>query len=144
MYVRPCNQASNQEWGFVRSVQLELERDVQAPTVARAAVRGLCHDLDCSPSQCHTLLLLVSEVITNAVLHSEGPASAPIRLAATVGEDAALVAVVDAGHGFTPPSLETTPAGGGYGLYLVDKSAKRWGVDQVGGTRVWFELPLTS
>jgi hypothetical protein len=31
--------------------------------------------------------------------------------------------------------------GGGYGLYLVEQLAKRWGVERNEGTVVWFELP---
>jgi anti-sigma regulatory factor (Ser/Thr protein kinase) len=145
MMASPHNGTCKQHGRLTRSLELELPRDVQAPSVARAAVSGLCHDLDLSRSQCQTLVLLVSEIVSNAVLHSQGPPDAPIHLAAaTVGKNAARVAVTDSGHGFTPtPREESTPAGGGYGLYLVDKAASRWGVDQVGGTRVWFEIPLT-
>jgi len=28
----------------------------------------------------------------------------------------------------------------GWGLFLVDRMADRWGVDRSEGTRVWFEL----
>jgi anti-sigma regulatory factor (Ser/Thr protein kinase) len=120
------------------SLELELQRTPEAPGIARAAVSGLCHERNLSPSLSHTLLLLVSEVVTNAVLHSNGPADAPILLAATAAKDTIRVAVTDAGHGF-----DRTPErqGNGHGLYLLDKSASRWGVDRVGGTRVWFELP---
>ena len=84
-------------------------------------------------------MLLVSEVVSNAVQHSPGPAGAPIVLAATVGEETVYIAVTDAGRGFTP-RRPNPRADGGYGLYLLEKAASRWGVDQVGGTRVWFEL----
>jgi anti-sigma regulatory factor (Ser/Thr protein kinase) len=120
------------------SVELELKRSPEAPGVARAAVSGLCHERDLSPSLCHTLLLLVSEVVTNAVLHSNGPAEAPILLTATVASDGIRVAVTDAGRGFTPGAQARR--GDGHGLYLLDKSATRWGIDRAGGTRVWFEL----
>jgi anti-sigma regulatory factor (Ser/Thr protein kinase) len=121
------------------SVELELQRNVEAPAIARAAVRGLFNDLDISPSEQHTLILLVSEVVSNAVQHSPGPAGAPVLLAATVGEEIVHIAVTDAGRGFTPRRQDPR-ADGGYGLYLLDKAAGRWGVEEVGGTRVWFEL----
>ncbi|MDQ6811870.1 MAG: ATP-binding protein [Actinomycetota bacterium] len=140
--VHPCNQASGRARYSERRLKLELPRENQAPTVARAAVSGLCHDLEFSLSQCHTLMLLVSEVVSNAVLHSQGPPDAPILLTASVQGNAARIAVTDAGHGFTPTRREHAGASGGYGLDLVDKAASRWGVDRVGGTRVWFELPL--
>jgi anti-sigma regulatory factor (Ser/Thr protein kinase) len=125
------------------SLELELQRNVEAPAIARAAVKGICSDLDLCLSKQHTLALLVSELVSNAVLHSSGPADAPVLLAATVGEEIVHIAVTDAGRGFTPrPHDQRT--GGGYGLYLVDRAASRWGSDQVGGTRVWFELSRTA
>jgi hypothetical protein len=50
------------------------------------------------------------------------------------------VEVTDTGSGFD--GLARSPAGssGGYGLYLVNKAAARWGHDHRGGMRVWFEL----
>jgi anti-sigma regulatory factor (Ser/Thr protein kinase) len=119
--------------------ELELQRNIEAPAIARAAVSGICNDLEVSLSEQHTLLLLVSEVVSNAVLYSPGPADAPVLLAVTVGEQVVHIAVTDAGRGFTPRRPDSR-ADGGYGLYLLDKAASRWGVDEVGGTRVWFEL----
>ncbi len=129
-FARPTPQASP---------QLELQRNVEAPAIARAALSRLCVEFDFSPSEQHTLMLLVSEVVRNAVQHSRGPTEAPVLLAATVGEEIVHIAVTDAGRGFTP-RREEPRADGGYGLYLLEKAASRWGVDQVGGTRVWFEL----
>ena len=51
------------------------------------------------------------------------------------------VTVTDAGDGFSHPIGLPPSPGRGYGLYLVDKGAREWGIDRVGGTRVWFELP---
>lgn len=138
---QPCKQANRPEGRIPCSLQLELHRNVQAPSIARAAVSGLCNDLDLSPSDRHTLMLLVSEVVSNAVLHSQGPLDALILLSAMVGEDTVRIAVTDPGEGFTPTPREPELVGGRYGLYLLDKAATRWGVDQDGGTRVWFELP---
>jgi anti-sigma regulatory factor (Ser/Thr protein kinase) len=88
-------------------------------------------------------MLLVSEVVSNAVQHSPGPTGAPVLLAAAVGEKIVHIAVTDAGRGFTPRRHDPR-ADGGYGLYLLDKAASRWGIDQVGGTRVWFELSRSA
>jgi len=113
--------------------------------MARAAVGSWCPELQGGHTQLETLLLLVSEVVTNAVIHSRGPADAPIVLTASVTGEKVEVAVVDAGDGFTPPEPRRPQASdrmtiGGYGLYVVDRAASRWGVDREGGTRVWFEL----
>ncbi len=122
-------------------VSLELLRSVEAPAVARAAASGLCQDLGLSPSLHNTCLLLVSEVVSNAVLHSPGPLDSRILFTATAAGDAVRVTVTDAGDGFSHPIGLPPSPGRGYGLYLVDKGAREWGIDRVGGTRVWFELP---
>jgi anti-sigma regulatory factor (Ser/Thr protein kinase) len=127
------------------SLRLDLRRDAQAPAAARTAVGAWCPDLDGGAPRLETLLLLVSEVVTNAVIHSRGPADAPILLTASVSGGNVQVAVVDAGEGFTPPARRSPRASdritiGGYGLYVLDRGASRWGVDREGGTRVWFEL----
>ncbi len=122
------------------SLVLKLKRDLQAPSVARAAANGRCRSLDLSDSVCDTLVLLVSEVVTNAVRHSSAPADTSIILTTSVTEDSIRVNVIDTGEGFTPRPRDPSAAHGGYGLYLVEKTARRWGVDRVGGTRVWFEL----
>lgn len=119
---------------------LRLKRDLQAPSVARAAATGRCRGLHLHDSLCDTLVLLVSEVVTNAVRHSNAPNDNPILLTTSVTDDAIRVTVIDTGDGFTPTLREPSATQGGYGLYLVNKAARRWGVDRVGGTRVWFEL----
>ncbi len=121
-------------------VELALKRDVEAPAIARSAVLGRCEDFELAPSICHTVVLLVSEIVSNAVVHSAGPADAPIVLSIAVAEDLIHISVTDAGEGFTPEPRNPGSAYGGYGLYLLEKAASRWGVDGVGGTRVWFEL----
>jgi len=79
-------------------------------------------------------------VVSNAVLHSSGPKSAPITLTAAVSADLVRITVTDAGDGFVPKQRDPTSIHDGYGLYLVDKSASRWGVDTTAPTSVWFEL----
>jgi anti-sigma regulatory factor (Ser/Thr protein kinase) len=143
--IGPVEEPSEQQTAPTRSLRLELPRDARAPAFARAAVSGLCHEPDFPPSQRQTLILLVSELVSNAVLHSTGPADVPILLAATVAEEMIRIAVSDAGLGFSRGTPRDAARGeGGYGLYLVNKAASRWGVHERGGTRVWFELALTS
>jgi anti-sigma regulatory factor (Ser/Thr protein kinase) len=125
-------------------VQITLRRDVDAPGIARTAVSGLLTDLELSGSVAHTLILLVSEVVSNAVLHSTGPDDAPIGLVAGVVDDVVRVTVTDAGDGFVPGERDPERIDGGYGLYLVAKAASSWGVDAGPPTSVWFEMPVES
>jgi anti-sigma regulatory factor (Ser/Thr protein kinase) len=126
------------------ALQLQFERDARAPGLARAAVLARCGDFDLDPSACNTLMLLVSELVSNAVIHSRGPLEEPIALGAKKTETGVRITVTDAGEGFTPVPRKPGVTQGGYGLYLVHKTAESWGVDRVGGTRVWFELPRNS
>ena len=123
---------------------LELKRDRRAPSIARAATNRGCEGFELSPSLRHTLTLLVSEVVSNAVLHSPAPKDTSILLTTSVTEDAIRVTVTDMGDGFVPEPRGAETTYGGYGLYILDKAASRWGVDRIGGTRVWFELPRTA
>ncbi|HWF35964.1 MAG TPA: ATP-binding protein [Solirubrobacteraceae bacterium] len=123
------------------ALRISLEQTPHAPALARAAISGFSDGLEIAPARLATLLLLVSEVVTNAVIHSQATAEAEILFAARVTDGGALrVEVTDAGEGFTPRARDPNHPGGGYGLYLVEQEALCWGVDRPGGTRVWFEL----
>jgi anti-sigma regulatory factor (Ser/Thr protein kinase) len=140
----PTSRDYDEDLGLTAPLELALERNVQAPAIARAAISGLCEDLRLRRSLRQTLVLLISEVVSNAVLHSSGPAEAPITVTANVTPDVFHVTVTDAGDGFTPSRRDPERVEGGYGLYLLEKAASRWGVETTSPTTVWFELPLTA
>jgi len=121
-------------------VELELERNVQAPALARAEVADRCRELELEAPLCQSLILLVSEVVSNAVRHSAADPQQPISMQVFFGERKIRVMVTDAGKGFTPRPRDPERTSGGYGLYLLEKVADRWGVDSRGDTKVWFEL----
>jgi anti-sigma regulatory factor (Ser/Thr protein kinase) len=123
------------------ALRMRLERNRRAPSLARAAVREFSERREVS-AEAATLALLVSEVVSNAVLYSDAPAADGIVLNARVLEHGGVrIEVLDGGSGFeaVPLSPENGRCGG-YGLYLVDEQASDWGVDREYGTRVWFEL----
>jgi len=83
--------------------------------------------------------LLVSEVVTNAILH----ARTTVTLSVDVADEVVRIAVRDGSpvrprpHAFAPTSAT------GRGLQLLDRLARRWGVDAdpvTGGKIVWFEM----
>jgi len=87
------------------------------------------------------LRLLVSEVVTNSVRHAGLSPTDRIELRITVDTRTVRVEVRDTGPGFEPPdSPKTMFQETGWGLYLVDRLADRWGVTSDVGTTVWFEL----
>ncbi len=125
-------------------VRMQLERDVSAPGRARAAISGQLEAAGVDGSLGQTIVLLVSEVVSNAVRHSNGPPDAPIGFEADIDDERVRVVVTDAGSGFTPRPRDPERPGEGYGLFLLEKAATRWGVEGDGTTTVWFELQLAS
>lgn len=121
-------------------LELVLDRTVQAPAIARYAIAERCEQLGVDGSLEQSLILLVSEVVSNAVRHSPAPAEEPVGLDATFGPRMIRVTVTDAGDGFTPRQRDPASAHDGYGLYLLEKVAESWGVESCGDTKVWFEL----
>ncbi len=127
------------------ALRISLERDLQAPSLARAAVAGFTEKSELPQASMATLVLLVSELVSNAVVHSDAPPTSDIELRARlIGQGAVRVEVADQGSGFTVIPRDPAQLKGGYGLYLVDRQAARWGVERKGGTCVWFEISEES
>src|SRR5215207_9625463 len=87
------------------------------------------------------LRLLVSELVTNSIRHVAGSAE-PVQLLVRIDAGAIRVEVRDGGAGFEPGKPEPRGADGGFGLFLVERMASRWGVETRNGTIVWFELDI--
>ncbi|HEU4974534.1 MAG TPA: ATP-binding protein [Baekduia sp.] len=99
--------------------------------------RGVGEDLE------HTVSLLTSEVVGNAVRHSGGvEVGDRIVFHARLSKDHIRVEVADHGPCFDP---EVRHEAEGFGLRLVDKLASRWGVERTArGCLVWFEVDRRS
>jgi anti-sigma regulatory factor (Ser/Thr protein kinase) len=87
------------------------------------------------------VVLMASELFTNAVLHGAGGVDVTVIL-----RDGDLrVEVIDDGSDHLPIRAQLPSAGavGGHGLAIVDALAKAWGKgrDHLGRTRVWLEVP---
>ena len=84
--------------------------------------------------------LLVTELITNALRHGSLSAGDKVSVRASVEGSVVRIEVTDPGKDGEVAPREPGPRGGGYGLYLVEMLAKRWGVERHNGTTVWCEL----
>ncbi len=83
--------------------------------------------------------LLVSELVTNAILHARTPVDLVVRKV----KCAVRVEVFDEGSGVAQPLYPDLEAAAGRGLGLVQAVASRWGVDDADvGKTVWFEIAL--
>jgi anti-sigma regulatory factor (Ser/Thr protein kinase) len=119
------------------ALSLRLDRGPEAAAKARRGLAQLRGDLD--PPLLETLRLLVTELVTNSVKHTGAPT---VQLKVLVGSAVVWTEVSDAGPGFDPGQTGIAAADNtGWGLFLVERLAERWGVTQNGdGTQVWFEL----
>jgi anti-sigma regulatory factor (Ser/Thr protein kinase) len=120
---------------------MRLGSGPDAAADARRAIAQLRADLD--PPLMETLRLLVTELVTNSVRHTDCD-SLTLRIA--IGKQAVLTEVADEGPTFEPDEMENLDAAshdsvGGWGLFLVERLARAWGVKEDNGAkRVWFEL----
>jgi anti-sigma regulatory factor (Ser/Thr protein kinase) len=87
------------------------------------------------------LRLLATELVANAVRHT-GVADGSLELRVRMTGDVVHVSVADDGPGFEAPERPViAPEGpGGWGLYLVDQCAARWGTEHGDRHLVWLEL----
>jgi len=87
------------------------------------------------------LRLLATELVANAVRHT-GIAGGSVEVQLRLCDDRVHLSVLDEGPGFEPPERPiVSPEGpGGWGLYLVDRCAVRWGSERGERHRVWLEL----
>jgi hypothetical protein len=104
--------------------------------------------MDADESLAETVILLVSELVTNAVVHTGCPAVLRLVLPAEGPGDTAAGAmppvrleVADADCRAPVPRCSEEDETGGRGLALVDGLADRWGWTREGaGKRIWCEL----
>ena len=94
---------------------------------------------DLDPPLVETLRLLVTELVSNAVRHA---AAETVSLKVMVARTAVFTEVTDTGPGFDQATTRAPREGySGFGLFIVDRLADRWGVVRDGAaTKVWFEL----
>ncbi|HEY4897679.1 MAG TPA: ATP-binding protein [Solirubrobacteraceae bacterium] len=122
------------------NLHARLATRLDAPARARALVSDWCRAFELDGSRGDMLRLLVTEIVTNAVVHPWAPREPVIVLGASFSGENVIVTVTDTGTGPSPAPRTPQPTSGGYGLFLLERSAIRWGVDEVRGTRVWFEI----
>jgi serine/threonine-protein kinase RsbW len=123
--------------------ELDLTVDA-APTAAREARQAVARRGLVSSDREPTLLLLVSELVSNSVRHAGLSEDEHIHLRARTDRECAYVEVCDGGHSGRVPVRRSSGDAlepGGLGLVLVDEMADRWGVARNDReTCVWFEL----
>ena len=95
---------------------------------------------DCDDEAIAAAELMISELVTNAVVHG----ATPIRIDLHHGQQADVVtaAVTDGGDGRPLPREPEEVEPHGRGLLIVRSLAEEWGVAEYeAGKSVWFTLP---
>jgi anti-sigma regulatory factor (Ser/Thr protein kinase) len=132
-------------------LRTRISGSTSAPATARHLLRDLIAPHEDASEHLDTLMLLTSEVVTNAVNHPAVTPGSTIEMCVRVDSERTRVVVSDLGGGFERPAAARLPRaagtrvpttrGGGFGLLLLDKAASRWGtLEDVGRFSVWFEI----
>ncbi|MCB5180668.1 ATP-binding protein [Streptomyces antimicrobicus] len=89
----------------------------------------------------HDVVLLVAELVANAVLHGGGP----LALVLDASEARLRVEVSDGDPTLPRPRLPHQPSvPGGHGLLIVQQTSDRWGADRhAEGKTIWAEFDTT-
>ena len=116
-----------------------------APASVAVARRRLAADLSAAgifETAVGDAVLVVSELLSNAIRHARPLPGANVQVAWALGDDAIEVAVSDGGAATTPARTHASVSAlGGRGLDIVEYVARRWGIraDDSGQT-VWAVL----
>ncbi|MFG2890415.1 SpoIIE family protein phosphatase [Streptomyces sp. NPDC048248] len=122
-----------------RTVLSVAQAEPERIAAARRQIRDVLHDW-ADPEQVDSAELLVSEMVTNVLTHTDGDALLVAEISGERGGRRLRVEVSDGSdelpHRRSPGEL----ASSGRGLVLMDLLAGSWGVDPRGdGKSIWFE-----
>jgi anti-sigma regulatory factor (Ser/Thr protein kinase) len=121
---------------------IELDGGTDAPSRGRHAVTEVLDGWGCEPGTREDLLLVVSELVTNAVVHG----AEPIVVTMVRAPDRVRVEVTDGAAESSPQGNPRPPADAetGRGLSVVTRLAVAWGwrASPGRGKTVWAELPV--
>jgi anti-sigma regulatory factor (Ser/Thr protein kinase) len=114
------------------------------PTSARACRRFLVGALEQwgADEFADDAVLLLSELVTNAVLHAGTEIVVAVRLKTAARGRVLRIEVRDGNPRLPAVRRYSMLSGTGRGLALVDGTARKWAAEALpsGGKRVWFEL----
>ncbi|MFB9461177.1 SpoIIE family protein phosphatase [Streptomyces cinereospinus] len=123
-----------------RTILTVAQAEPERVAVARQQLRELLHDWG-SADQVDSAVLLLSEMLTNVLVHTDTDALLVAEVAGEPGARRMRVEVTDTGDDLPHRRHPGELASSGRGLMLVELLAHAWGVDPRGeGKSIWFEL----
>jgi anti-sigma regulatory factor (Ser/Thr protein kinase) len=113
-----------------------------AGAAARRALDGFRGELE--EDVIERSALVVTEVVTNSVMHARLTAAQPIDLNIQLSPRCLRIEVPDEGTRSFDPAITRLDAGqdSGRGLWMIDQLTDRWGVEFTRSTHVWCEFDL--
>jgi anti-sigma regulatory factor (Ser/Thr protein kinase) len=124
--------------GDVIRIRRSFVAEPQAPRAARRELAVLEGEL--TRDEMWRVELLVTELLTNSIVHAGLGGRGIVTIDIVVTEDAIRADVRDRGIGFEPATVPDEPLAGHWGMRLLDRLADYWQVDASRGTSVLFEL----
>ncbi|MGP4010767.1 SpoIIE family protein phosphatase [Streptomyces sp. 4N124] len=125
----------------VRRTMLSVaQAEPERVATARQQLRELLHDW-ASPDQVDSAVLLLSEMLTNVLVHTDADALLLAQVTGEAGIRRLHVEVTDTSDDLPHKRRPGELASSGRGLMLIELLANAWGVDPRGeGKSIWFEL----
>ncbi|MGI5481738.1 ATP-binding SpoIIE family protein phosphatase [Streptomyces lavendofoliae] len=123
-----------------RTAMTIAQAEPERIAAARQHLRELLHDW-ADPEQVDSAVLMVSEMVTNVLVHTDGDALLVAEATGDHGKRRLRVEVADASDELPHRRRPGEMASSGRGLVLMEMLAHEWGVDPRGeGKSIWFEL----
>ncbi|WP_329196514.1 MULTISPECIES: SpoIIE family protein phosphatase [unclassified Streptomyces] len=123
-----------------RTVLTVAQAEPERISGARRQVRELLHDW-ADPDQVDSAELMVSEMLTNVLTHTDGDALLVAEALGELGTRRLRVEVADSSDELPHKRHPGEMASSGRGVLLMEMLADAWGVDPRGeGKSIWFEL----
>jgi anti-sigma regulatory factor (Ser/Thr protein kinase) len=123
---------------------MRIRGGVDAPSRARRLVLSRL-DGEIGPTTASDVALVVSELVTNSVVHADVGPRKTLTVELVRLDDRVRITVIDPGSRVEPRVLPPDDERlGGFGLFLVRKLSDGWGVgrDRIGRSRVWCDILL--
>ena len=141
-YESPTGGVTHDREGPQATLSLWLPGALRPTGAVRGALAALEEYVDVQTG--YQLQLVVTELVTNSLRHSDVGSRGSVGLDVRVTPDRVFVEVSYPGLGFEPEAREATPDDpdrtGGWGLLLVDRLTDSWEVVRDDLTRVRFEM----
>ncbi|WP_328623346.1 SpoIIE family protein phosphatase [Streptomyces sp. NBC_00354] len=123
-----------------RTVLTVAQAEPERIAGARRQIRELLHDW-ADEEQVDSAVLIVSEMITNVLMHTDGDALLVAEAVGELGTRRLRIEVADASDELPHKRHPGEMASSGRGVLLMEMLADTWGVDPRGeGKSIWFEM----